>query len=291
MIRIPALSGVLLLLGFSAHIAGQDQSFDLRNAIQQTEAANQPQADQGYADNRERVVTSIIPSLDYGPSCWSSVTLTNLGDRVETVELEAHRREGGLVALTGLTNMVLHLNPGEKVSHRLEIADESGQGWIKVREVVPSPGLSPLIAVAGFSECTVANQLRSTPRNAFYPTSSPWFSGAVNGIEEHAISLVNTTERAALASLCYSAGNLYTPSIQQPGSPQMAFVCSQEDQVQIPPYAARLFPLQRDNSTQFIIRTQGEAIVLQLFHPLETGVKIYSVDSTVKFGPEPAADQ
>ncbi len=286
MTRIAALLGVLLVLGFSAHTAAQDQSFDLRNATEETDAAR---SDQSYADNRERVVTSILPSLDYGPSCWSSVTLTNLGDRAETAELEAHRAEGGLVAFTGLKNMVLHLNPGEKVSYRLEIGDESGQGWAKVRELVPLPKLSPLIAVSGFSECTIGNQLRSTPRDAFYPTSSPWFSGAVSGIQEHAISLVNTTERAAQASLCYSAGNLYTPSVQSPNTPQMAFVCSQEDQVQIPPYAARLFPVQRDDSTQFIIKTQGEAIVLQLLHPLETGVKIYSVDSTVKFGRELAA--
>ena len=43
-------------------------------------------ATSGYATDQERVVTSILPSLDYGASCWSSVTLTNLGDRVVTVE-------------------------------------------------------------------------------------------------------------------------------------------------------------------------------------------------------------
>jgi hypothetical protein len=289
MTRILAWFGALLLLGLSARPAGQAQSFDQRNAIDETNAASRAQAlDQAHTDDFERVVNSIIPSLDYGPSCWSSVTLTNLGDRVETVELEAHREEGGLVALAGLKNMVLRLEPGEKVSHRLEIADESGQGWVKVRELVPLPKLSPLIAVSGFSECTVSNQLRSTPRNASYPTSSPWFSGAVEGIQEHAISLVNTTERAAQASVCYSAGNLYTPLGASPGSP-LAFICSQEDQVQIPPYAARLFPVQRDNSTQFSIKTQGEAIVLQFLHPLETGAKNYTVDSTVKFDREPTA--
>jgi hypothetical protein len=297
MTRIPALFGVLLFLGFSAHTAAQDRSFDERNAIEQTEAASRAEAleqaraiDQGHADDQERVVTSIIPALDYGPSCWSSVTLTNLGDRVETVELEAHRGEGGLVALTGLKNMVLHLKPGEKVSHRLEIAGESGQAWVKVRELVPLPKLYPLIAASGLSQCTVSKQLRNTTRDAFYPMNNPSFSGAVEGIEEHSISLVNTTERAAQASLCYSAGNLYTPLVPLPGRPQLAFVCSQEIQVQIPPYAARLFPVQRDNSTQFSITTQGEAIVLQMLHPLDTG-KIYTVDSTVKFGRELTPDR
>jgi hypothetical protein len=294
MTRIPALFGALLLVGFSPHIAGQEPSFDVRNAIEELNAASRAQvlgSDQSHADEHERMVVSIIPSLDYGPSCWSSVTLINLGDRVETVELEAHREEGGLVELTGLKNMVLHLNPGQTVSHRLEIADEAGQGWVKVRELVPWPKLSALIAVSGFSECTVGDRLRSTPRDASYPATSPWFSGAVQGIQGDAISLVNTTERAAQASLCYSAGNLYTPLVALPGAPELAFVCSQEDQVQIPPYAARLFPVQRDNNTQFSIRTQGEAIVLQMLRPLETGVKIYTVDSTVKFGRVVAAGQ
>lgn len=92
-----------------------------------------------HAADQGRVVTSILPSLDYGPSCWSSVTLTNLGDRVVTAELEAHRASGGLVGLAGLNDMVVHLNPGERISHRLEIGDESGAGWIKVRERIPSP--------------------------------------------------------------------------------------------------------------------------------------------------------
>src|ERR1700685_4003172 len=87
-----------------------------------------------HAADQERVVTSILPSLDYGASCWSSVTLSNLGDRVVTVEVEAHRAGGGLVGLAGLDQMVLHLNPGERSTHRLDISDESGQGWLKVRE-------------------------------------------------------------------------------------------------------------------------------------------------------------
>jgi hypothetical protein len=47
--------------------------------------------------------------------------------------------------------------------------------------------------------------------------------------------------------------------------------------------------VRRDNSTQFSIRTQGDALVLQMRRPLEAGVEIYTVDSTVKFGRELAA--
>ena len=239
------------------------------------------------AADPERVVTSILPSLDYGSSCWSSVTLSNLGDRVVTVEIEAHRAGGGLTGLTGLNEMVLHLNPGERVSHRLEVSDESGVGWLKVRERIPSPKLSPVIAVSGLSECTVANQLRSTPRELSYPTRNPWFSGDVEEMKGNMISVVNTSERAAQASLCYSEGNLYSVPTDAHPAPELTLVCSKAFDVLIPPYASRQFPVQRDDSTHFGIKTQGDAIVLQMLRPLATGVKVYTVDSTVKFGGVP----
>jgi hypothetical protein len=56
--------------------------------------------------------------------------------------------------------------------------------------------------------------------------------------------------------------------------------------VQIPPYASRQFPVQRDDSSHFSIKTQGDAVVLQMLRPVQTGVKVYTVDSTVKFGDE-----
>jgi hypothetical protein len=249
-----------------------------------------------HAADRERVVTSVLPSLDYGASCWSTVTLANLGDRVVTVEIEAHRAGGGLVGLAGLNEMVLHLNPGERSSHRLEIGDEAGQGWLKVRERVPGPKFSPVIAVSGMSECVVDNQLWSTPRQLSYPTRNPWFAsdvfagdvfaGDVEEMQGNVISLVNTSERAAQATLCYSAGNLYSVPTAAHPTPELTPVCSSAFDVQIPPYAARQFPLRRDGSSHFSIKTQGEAIVLQMLRPLATGVKVYSVDSTVKFGGE-----
>jgi len=232
-----------------------------------------------YAADQERVVTSILPSLDYGSSCWSTVTLNNLGDRMVTVEVEGHRAGGGLIGLAGLDEMVLHLKPGERVSHRLEVVDEAGVGWLKVRERVPAPNLSPVVAVSGLSECTVQNQLRSTPRELSYPTRNPWFSGDVKEMKGDMISVVNTSERAAQASLCYSAGNLYSV----PTAPELKLVCSKAFEVLIPPYAARQFPVEREDSTHFGIKTLGDAIVLQMLRPLETGIKVYTVDSTVKF--------
>jgi hypothetical protein len=239
-------------------------------------------ASQGRATDPERVVTSVVPSLDYGASCWSTLTLTNLSDREITVETEPHREGGGLIAMSGWAPSVLHLNPGERSVHRLETTDDSGRGWLKVRERIPSAKLSPAVAVSATSECVVNNKLITTPRQISYPTRNPWFSGDIEEMRGNVISLVNTSEREARASLCYSAGNLYSV----PTAPDLTLVCSSSFDVQIPPYAARQFPVQHDESTHFSIKTRGDAIVLQMLRPVESGVKVYTVDSSITFGGE-----
>ncbi len=235
-------------------------------------AATSPASDPG------RVVESVLPALAYGPSCWSSLDLHNLGDRVVTVEVEAHRASGALVPLVGHPGVVFTLNPGQSISHRLEIQEETGDAWVKVREQVPSQRLWPVVAVSGTSECAIHNQLRTTAREVAYPTRNPWFSDDVSEIPSNVISVVNTSERAAKVSLCYSAGNLYS----LPGK-TLAPICSQSFEVQMPPFGARQFPVARDGNSYFSLKTDGSAIVLQMLHPLATGVKIYTVDSTIKF--------
>lgn len=230
------------------------------------------------ASDPGRVVESVLPALAYGPSCWSSLDLHNLGDRVVIVEVDAHRASGALVPLVGHSSVVFSLNPGETVSHRLEIQEETGDAWVKVREQVPSPRLWPVVAVSGTSECAIDNQLRTTAREVAYPTRNPWFSDDVSEISSSVISVVNTSERAAKVSLCYSAGNLYSV----PGK-TLAPICSQFSEVQIPPFGARQFPVARDGSSHFSLKTDGNAIVLQMLHPLAAGIKIYTVDSSIKF--------
>jgi hypothetical protein len=225
-----------------------------------------------------RTVESVLPALAYGPACWSSLELHNLGDRVVMVEVDAHRASGALVPLVGHPSVVISLEPGERVSRRLEIQEETGDAWVKVHEQVPSQRLWPVVAVSGTSECAIGNQLRTTAREVAYSTRNPWFSGDVSEISGNIISLVNTSERAAKASLCYSSGNLYS----MPGK-TLAPICSQSLEVQIPPFGARQFPVTRDGNSNFSLKTEGLAIVLQMLRPLATGVKIYSVDSTIKF--------
>jgi|HubBroStandDraft_6_1064221.scaffolds.fasta_scaffold78003_2 hypothetical protein len=243
------------------------------------------------AGERERVVESILPSLDYGPTCWSSLELQNLGDREVNVELQPHRASGGLFALVGHGQFITRLKAGEHVNYRLEIQEETGRAWVKIRERIPLPQLSPVIAVSGRAECAEENQLRSTPREVAYPTRNPWFTGDIEEMHGDLISLVNTSELAAKASLCYSAGNLYSLPSDSRASTELSLICSAAFDVQIPPFASRQFPVEHEGNSHFSMKTQGQAIVLQMLRPLATGVKVYSVDSTIKFGGEASSEK
>ncbi|HTA68247.1 MAG TPA: hypothetical protein VK776_08210 [Bryobacteraceae bacterium] len=239
----------------------------------------------------ERVVESILPSLDYGPTCWSSVELQNLGDREVTVDIQPHRASGGLVALVGQWQSTVRLQAGGRANYRLEIPEETGRAWVKIRERIPSPQLSAVIAVSGRAECAEDNQLRSTPREVAYPTRNPWFTGDIEEMHGNLISLVNTSELVAQASLCYSAGNLYSLPSDSPPKADLRLICSVSFDVQIPPFASRQFPVEHEGNTHFSMKTQGQAIVLQMLRPLATGVKVYSVDSTIKFGGEASPEK
>lgn len=237
------------------------------------------------AADQARVVESVLPSLDYGPACWSSLDLENLGDREVMVEIEPHRASGGLVALASHAQSMMRLDPGEHATYKLEIPEESGRAWIKVRERIPSLQHSSVIAVSGRTECVEDNRLRSTPREVAYPTRNPWFSGDIEEMHGNLISVVNTSEFSAKASLCYSAGNLYSMP-EEARRRELTPICSAAFEVQIPPFASRQFPVEHDGNAHFSMKTEGEAIVLQMLRPLETGVRVYSVDSTISFGGE-----
>ncbi len=244
-------------------------------------------AGSGIAEPQERMFESVLASLPSGSGCWSSVDLRNLGDRVVMVEVEAHRSSGALVALVGHPQVLFRLQPGDRANYRLDVQDDSGDAWVKIREIIPSPRLYPVIAAAGTSECVVDNQLRTTTREIAYPLRNPWFSGDVSEIAGDIVSLVNASEHAAKASLCYSAGNLYSV----PDAPVLTPVCSHAVEVQIPPFGARQFPVQHEGSSHFGLKTRGEAIVLQMLRPLRTGVRVYTVDSTIKFGAEASLEK
>jgi hypothetical protein len=61
-------------------------------------------------------------------------------------------------------------------------------------------------------------------------------------------------------------------------------VCSVSFAVQLAPFSARQFPVQRNGSSYFAVRSQGAAIVLQMLKPHGGQIRIYSVDSSIRFG-------
>lgn len=240
----------------------------------------------GLAAEQERVVESIVPALAYGPACRSTVELRNLSDRAVAVEVEGHRASGALAPLVGLPQNAFRLSVGERGSYRLEIEEETTGAWVKVRERVPSARLSPVVAVSGMSECTVANQLRTVSRDVAFPTRNPWFSSDVAELHGGVISFINTSERVAKATACYSAGGLY--SVPGRGT-ELQPICSTAFEVQIPPFGSREFPLERDGSSHFSLKTVGDAIVLEMLRPVEANVRVYAVDSSIRFGEEVTA--
>jgi hypothetical protein len=183
-----------------------------------------------------------------------------------------------MVALANLTGSSLRLRGGQREKYTLEIAEETTGAWARVREHVPAGGLAPVVAVSAATECILADELRTVGRDVAFPTRNPWFSSDSEQLRDGVIALINTTERAAKASACYSAGSLYSV----PGA-SLRPVCSTSFDVQVPPFGSREFPVSREGSTHFTLKTVGDAIVLEMLRPLAATVRVYRVDSSVRF--------
>jgi hypothetical protein len=142
------------------------------------------------------------------------------------------------------------------------------------------------VALSGVTECRDGEQLRVANCQVAFPTRDPWFSGDIAELRGAMVTLINTSERAAQASACYSSGSLYSaPDLVEPGT-QLRDLCSSMVDVQIPPFGTREFPVERAGNSHFSLRTRGDAIVLQMLRSTKEGVRIYSVDSTIQFGQE-----
>jgi hypothetical protein len=129
---------------------------------------------------QERIIESVLPALAYGPKCSSNIDLRNLSDRPVTLEVEGHTNRGGLVPLAGHPSITVRLAPVERATYKLQADGETTGAWVRVRDIIPSPRLTAVVAVSGITECVTANQLRTAPREIAYPTRNPWFSGSVS---------------------------------------------------------------------------------------------------------------
>lgn len=124
--------------------------------------------------------------------------------------MEAHKSSGALVPLVGHGGIQVRLSAGERVEYKLQMPEETTGAWVRVRESVPSPRLSPVLAVSGATECLAANELHSTVRDVAWPTRNPSYSGDVSDGDNGVIALINASENPVRVWGCYSFGVLYS---------------------------------------------------------------------------------
>jgi len=222
---------------------------------------------------QERIIESVVPALAYGGACTSTIDLRNLAGRAADITVEGHKPSGAPAGLAGRPTRSLHLRSGERVALRLDIDEETSGAWAKVQ----SP---PSVAVAAKVECTDTDQLRTATREIAFPLRSPWFSAEAAGVRDGAVALINVSDRPARATACYSAGNLYSV----PGS-NLRPICSASFEWQIPPFGSREFPVVRDGAA-LALKTSGDAIVLEMLRPVAASVRLFRVDSSIRFGEE-----
>jgi hypothetical protein len=179
--------------------------------------------------------------------------------------------------------MSVPLASGERQTYQLEFSADATDGWVLVQEKLTDSRSSPAVTVSGSTECVAGNELRTVAREAAYPMRNPWFEGDVSELGGDMLEVVNSSAQAGTAWLCYSAGSLYSvPDGRRPG--ELMPVCSVSFAVQLAPFSARQFPVQRNGSSYFAVRSQGAAIVLQMLKPHGGQIRIYSVDSSIRFG-------
>jgi hypothetical protein len=237
-------------------------------------------------DPRERVAESVVPWLDYNSSCWSAVELENLGNREVAAEVEAHKSSGALAALVGRSGIQVRLIPGERAEYKLQLPEETTGAWVRVRERIPAPQLTPVLAVSGATVCLATDELRTTVREVAWPVRNPWYSGDVNHGDDGIIALINTSERPARVWGCYSSGVLYSVPRNDHPDAELKPVCSETIDELVTPFGSRRFPVARGGNSHFSLNTRGDSIVMQMLRPAGTSVKVYRVDSAITFGKE-----
>jgi hypothetical protein len=104
--------------------------------------------------------------------------------------------------------------------------------------------------------------------------------------DDGVIALINTAESPARVWGCYSFGVLYSVPHNDRPAAELTPVCSETIQEMVPPFGSRQFAVAHGGNSHFSLTTRGDAIVLQMLRPAGTSVKVYRVDSTIRFGEE-----
>jgi hypothetical protein len=131
----------------------------------------------------------------------------------------------------------------------------------------------------------MATGLLSATSEPVFPLRNPWYEGEVTS-PDAVILLINAGEAPVRVSGCYSIGNLYSMPDARGRPPAFEPVCSETFEVQVPPFATRRFPMERNGTRWFGLRTLGSSIVLQMLRPADEQRRLFVVDSTIRFGGE-----
>ncbi len=233
---------------------------------------------------QEPVSESVLPNLTASRACASTVQLQNLSDVRVIVEVEAHRGTGALVPFAGLPGRTVALNPGERRSYQPRIEEDEPVGWVKVREHLPSPRASPAVAVSGSTLCRDRDGAHTAARPVAFPSRNPWFAGETAGLPGAMLTLVNLSPTTAQVSLCYGSGTLIGVPGNSAASRELRPLCSATQEVQVPAYGARQFPVEHDGNSYFSLRTRGESLILELLRPSPAAAGLFTVDSSIQFG-------
>jgi hypothetical protein len=225
---------------------------------------------------------SVVPALLYTHSCSTRLELRNLGERAVDAQLMPHRESGSLVPLAEQSGMSVHLLPGEKRSFTLKLYESTGNAWAAIREI----GVGPILSVTGETTCLSGGETRSSIREVARPSTNPWFDRDTEDLPGARLAVVNASASMAVVSGCYSGGTLFSNS-NVPGGAALRPLCTNRFQEQLPPYSARQFEVSRNGSSHFSLSSKGSAVALQILRPLDAGLQLFQVDSSITFGQSP----
>lgn len=232
----------------------------------------------------------VTAALRAGPGCFSTVLVEIPSGRRPAAEIQARLETSELVTLAAaarstpspipLAEEIFDFAPHRRRSFRPGGRQEAGDAWVVVWETDPSETL-PALVVEGYVECIIGDQLRTAPRSAALAMRNPWFAGDVADSAGAIMAVVNASAQAALAGLCSSAGNWHFVPAEMPDG-RLARLCAWPEQVAIPPFGSRTFPVAREGA----LHARGNSFVLLLLRPVAEGVREYRVDPSIHFGGE-----
>lgn len=229
-----------------------------------------------------RAVVSVLSPLAYGPHCWSSVKLQNLGDRNVTVRVEGHKGSGALVALGGADSIVVKLAPAGEKTLRLDVpGEESPEGWVKITEFF-LPAETPVLSTSAQTECTDGDQVTTVPQTAAFPTRDPWLAGDLADFRGRTALVLNASFETAVVRVCYTHGVTVTNPAGRAGTEPVA-LCNASVLRQIPPFGTTTVSLEYEGNSAVAVTTRGSSIVLRLLLPQSGTTRTYAVDSAVTF--------